>query len=305
MELSSKLSISIIDDFKNLTEHLSLLNELVVSVDANLPAWFKCPSELINEDTDNYRVQISRFLNQVEYLDSQPPKEILLGPGWLSCSNETLEMMETVNNLKLKFKSSIIKLKNASDRKYVSNEFESFLNKRPISISNRLSKIGLSRLHLKQCYRQIPTLTKMPKKISWTWANTKAITKISKQQALDLMTKKSKSPEINFQLNKLHNHPNDQDLAIVQTLSPHLRANLIIPDDGDNIFRKMIKGAMPICFPHEPDRIPQINPPKEKQGHNPDRITRSDVKLESEPFLPAIRVFRYKVFNTEQKTCTT
>ena len=81
----------------------------------------------------------------------------------------------------------------------------------------------------------------------------------------------------------------------MQSLAPHLRANLVLPNGDNDILRKMIKGGMPICFPYEKDKVPQITPPKERSGTNPYRHQRSDVKLESEPFLPAIRVFRYKM----------
>lgn len=296
MDLSSELCIAVIDDFKNLTNKIEELSHQISVVDANLPAWFQLPEELQFLHNQDCRENIATFLSQLEYLDEQNPKEIILGPGWISCSDTTLEIASQVNALKLRFKSSVIALKSHSNIKVVAEEFDDLLNKRPKELRCRLNKIGLSRLHLKQCYRQVPILECTPKRISWTWANTKAITKISKQKAIDMLSSKQQSSEINFQLQKLLSINDDETLAIVQVLAPHLRANLVLPsqDSEGDLYRKMIKGGMPILFPYEKDKAPKITPPKDKTGHNPERVTRKDVKLESEPFLPAIRAYRYK-----------
>lgn len=108
-----------------------------------------------------------------------------------------------------------------------------------------------------------------------------------------LLSQKGKSENIEWQRKKLQMlSPNDA-LAIIQELAPHLRANIVSIIDNQ-IKRKMIKGPMPILFPATlATPYPQFKPPKEKQEKNKNRVIRSDLKIEPEPYLPAIRAHQY------------
>ncbi len=164
---------------------------------------------------------------------------------------------------------------------------------RNLNTATTLKSVGLARLHLKQCYRKIPILSHSPLKISWTWAHTRSIKKISINKAQEMLLKKGTDAGIEMQIDKLKHLGAFEELAIVQELAPHLRANIVYSID-DKIHRSMIKGPIPIFFPCTPETpFPQFKPPVKKCDKDQNRSKRSDVRLDPNPYLPAIRAHRY------------
>jgi len=170
--------------------------------------------------------------------------------------------------------------------------FEKTLNQRSPQVVRTLRRMGLARLHLKQCYRQIPCLIRRPLKVSWTWAHTKAITRLSVREAEQLLHQKEKTKSVAYELSKLYTLDAQEPLAIVQQLAPHLRANLVFPD-GQGIRRSMVKGTVPLFYPAEDLKLPELHLPPEKEVHPEEKTIRSDVQLESKPFLASVRIHRY------------
>jgi hypothetical protein len=305
MPLQSEYRIEVINSFQALTAALSQLQQQICLQDAHLPAWFQPPLEFefvsdrfnrFNKEESD-RTKAYRLIAQLEYLDSQKPREILVGAGLLAASNLTLNAILELNHCKDRFKSAILALKAAKipvSDPFLAERFEKVLDKRPSATAHALRKIGLSRLHLKQCYRKIPFFHQRPHKVSWTWAHTRAITRVTVQQAEQLLRKQGNDAGIELQLNKLYSLKQSELLAIVQELAPHLRANLVMPN-GESIKRLMVKGPVPLFYfaetAHTP--LPHFRPPKAKQQRDQKRLIRSDVKLDPEPFLPAIRAHRY------------
>ena len=157
--------------------------------------------------------------------------------GIVASSAGTLEAIQHLNACKDRFKASILALKSAKialSDPYLTEHFEKVLSKRARDVADTLTKMGLARLHLKQCYRRIPCFAVRPSKVSWTWANTRAITRISVNEAEKLLLKQGTDPGIILQLNKLAHLNYDEPLAILQTLAPHLRANLVF-EEGNTI----------------------------------------------------------------------
>lgn len=295
--LDSELRIDIIETFKILQSALGELQHNICYTDSALPIWFQEPS-ILNFKNTNSRENLASFLSQLEFVDAQDPKEILLGPGILACSNVTLQSINKVNIAKDNFKESMIKCKKAKIKlndSDLNQEFNLLLDKhRPNIISKALNKMGLARLHLKQCYRKIPILNNRPSKVSWTWAHTKAIKKIDVNTAREMLIKKRQVSGIEDQIRKLETlQPNDK-LAIVQELAPHLRANILTGTDAEPK-RFMIKGSMPIFYLDETNALlPKHSPPSiVKKPTESSRKQRSDVKLEGAPFIPALRAHRY------------
>lgn len=286
-----------IESFKALQQALAQLHPLISQQDNKLPCWFQAPIGLPTPSTATDRHNIMSFIAQCEYLDHQKPRDILVGAGLVAASKETLEAIAQLNQAKNNFKVAVLALKAAKipvSDPFLTEHFEQTLDKRPSIITQTLSKIGLARLHLKQCYRSIPILATRPTKVSWTWANTKAITRITVQEAENLLLKQGSDPGILMQLQKLYALPSNTPLAIVQELAPHLRVNLVLPTATGESTRLMLKGPVPLFYPDDAKLpLPHLRPPKEKRGKNHDRPIRADVKLDPELFLPAIRVHRY------------
>lgn len=285
---------NIISSFSNLSDKIEKL-QFCIKADHKLPCW-------LQDIENNTRTTAYKLIAQLEYYDAQDPKETIVHPGVIGSSRETLIAINEVNLAKDSFKKHMVELKNAkikiNDPEIITRfeaVFHESLKKRNISASQALRKTGLSRLNLKQCYRHIPTVARKPYKISWTWANTRAITKITVQKAADLLAAKRQDPGIILQLDKLRYLSPHKELAIVQELAPHLRANIVFRDPKTlETERTMIKGPLPIFYPAEEDsNLPFFVLPKEKQGKSKDRKMRSDVKIDPDVFLPALRAHKY------------
>lgn len=306
MSIPSEYHIDVIKSFQTLQHTLSHLRH-VLQKDNNLPAWFQPPVGLPILPAWDDRHKLMTLIAQCEYLDHQQPRDILVGAGLVAASVDTLHAIQQLNHAKNIFKTAILALKTAKISRadpYLTEQFEQVLSSPsypnsgiPSQLGRKvLRKIGLPRLHLKQCYRSIPILPTRPLKVSWTWANTKAITCITIQEAEALLLKQGNDVGIQKQLSKLYALPPNTPLAIVQELAPHLRVNIVLPTKAGEKTRIMVKGPVPLFYPYaydEPLPLPDIRPPGEKQGKKADRPIRSDVKLDPEPFLPAIRVHRY------------
>ena len=297
MEIShASVCIDVIEAFTSLSKALGELNTAILQDDAPLPSWFKeVGSEL--DFGFNKREHVVEFINQLEYRDSQHPKEIIVGAGLVASSQNTLDKIEAVNQAKLVFKEKMLllrRLKIDYQNEVLINYFEKNLDTRPEGVSNILSRMGLARLHLKQTYRLIPYFRKMPHSVSWTGANTRAIKKITAKQAVEMLAKNTKDQGMRYQMELAAKLDPNEQLAIVQELAPHLRANLVFKESDNSKVRKMIKGAMPIFFLSQ-GGFPEFKPVKEKTGKSDTRAKRSDVKIAPEPYLPALRAHRYEI----------
>ena len=295
--------IAVLESYKNLKYNLKKLNKLLVN-DQNLPGWIYQNDKL---SPLKLRQKLFDITNQIEYYDSQDPKETVIYPGIIGSSLDTIEQIHTINNCKIEFKEAIqnlkkLKIKNTDP--VLTEEFDKIFslsetdekNKREINTKKTLKRNGLARLNLKQCYRTIKVLPIKPKSISWTWANTKAITKISKNEAILKLQQKGNDYGILQQIQKVECLKDSEKLAIVQNLAPNLRANVVYPENNDlNIpSRQMIKGHMPIFYPEAPNNeLPYYKPPKSKEEISFRENKRADSKLDIEVFLPAIRAYRY------------
>lgn len=292
----TELCIDVINSFKTLKSSIQTACDHICMVDQKLPAWFQPPSSLPMLIESNTRQQACTLIKQLEYLDNQQPREILVGAGLIAASIETIEALEALNIAKNKFKQAMLKLKAANiatSHELLANNFEQMLPQRPSNIAANLNRMGMARVHLKQCYRKIPYFLKRPNKVSWTWANTRSIKKISVHEAAELLNKHTRDAGIERQIRLLQGMDQNEKLAIIQDLAPHLRANIVLPD-GNGTKRLMVKGPVPLFFLVSDDyTLPEFTPPGIKRGRDKDRVIRKDVKINPEPFLPAIRAHRY------------
>lgn len=292
----TELCINVINTFQALQNSLQSVCEHVTILDRDLPAWFQTPPNMPTPTSSTVRQQACALLAQLEYLNSQKPREILVGAGIIAASSETILALEALNTAKNNFKQAVLQLKAAkvsTSEDLLTQHFEKLLAQRDQSLAKNLKRMGLARLHLKQCYRKIPYFMLRPNKISWTWANTRSIKKITVAEAEQLLIKHVRDAGIERQIKSLQGLDPKESLAIIQDLAPHLRANIVLPD-GDTTKRVMVKGPVPIFYLLEENLpLPEFTPPKQKHGRDKGRVIRKDVKINPEPFLPAIRAHRY------------
>ncbi|HET9843405.1 MAG TPA: DNA replication terminus site-binding family protein [Gammaproteobacteria bacterium] len=290
------LQQKVIETYNDLASKLDEL-DIAMQHDHELMCWTHGANlSVVKNAQESHRQYAYRILKQVEYLDTQKPREILVCAGFVGASMTTLKIVGELNLAKVQFKRAMLALRKEKISirdPYLVENFESMLKMRDYNTANTLQKLGLARLHLKQCYRSIPVLPSAPHKISWTWAHTRSIKKISLQQAEKLLRKKSRDPGIENQLQLLSYLKNHEELAIVQELAPHLRVNIVLNHHTQE--RIMVKGPIPLFFPADNGtEWPYFKPPKEKSVKNTNRMVRNDVRLEPHAYLPAIRAHRYQ-----------
>ena len=169
------------------------------------------------------------------------------------------------------------------------------LHKRSEQLSASLERTGLARLHLKQCYRQIPVLQQTPLKIGLNWYTSgRSIKKLSIEDAEKKLLKMDYGkPHIQMQLDALARLQAGEYLAQLQEQVPVMRANIIWQENGEKI-RKARNCPLPLFFPL-PDNaaFPEHNKPPIEAPKTRQRQLRSDVLIEPEVYLPSLRAHRY------------
>ena len=292
MHALTDLRSEVLGAFLHLRHRLSLAREALLN-ELPFPAWIEqAPNQA---SIQQIRFQAISVIEQLEYGPSQAPKETLLCAGIIAVSCPTLEAFSAVNEAKLQFKKAVLALK-ASFLPLNDPELNDSIEKalgQPSETRQTLRQLGMARLHLKQCYRKIPLLDKAPQKVSWTWAHTRAIQRITVEQAIKSLEKRGSDAGIMQQIARCAQLSPKEPLAIIQELAPHLRANLVFGDASTGVVRRMIKAPLPIFYPAIGDELPAYTPPKPKQEKDKQRVLRSDVKIDPNPFLPAIRAHRY------------
>lgn len=150
---------------------------------------------------------------------------------------------------------------------------------------------GLTRVHLRQCYRHLPLLDEYPHKIGFSWyLSGRSIRKLSVEAAEQaLLALGEDKAHIKLQLQKLRQLPAHQNLAQMQNLAPVVRANIVFENS-----RKAMNAPLPLFIPDTGKGLPKFNkieltPPEQRS-----RKVRADVKVDPEPFLSSIRAHLYR-----------
>ncbi|WLD59341.1 DNA replication terminus site-binding protein [Salinispirillum sp. LH 10-3-1] len=230
-------------------------------------------------------------LSDIWYLDGQDGRATRNHIGVVKVTPSTLELVQRTNDLRQRFHLHLLNLKKQQPGLWP--ETSARLAKRAQAVQGSLEREGLVRLHLKQFSRTVPILHTLPTRIAFNWYSSgRSIKRLSKAEVLQKLEKLgADKTHIRIQYQKVAQLPDAEALAQVQTQAPLIRANVRY-ETGE---REAFNVAMPIFIPTEgghafPDIIaPPDAPPTERS-----RATRSDQKLEDHPFVPSLRVYRYR-----------
>lgn len=168
--------------------------------------------------------------------------------------------------------------------------------KRAEELNLALQQQGLARVNLKQCYRQIPLLDKRPSKVTFSWYSSgRSLKKITIKEAEQrLLAMDTNQLHIQLQLQALGKIPSNEVLVQLQKQVPVMRAN-IVWKDKDKLIRKARNCPLPLFFPLDADEsFPEYNTPSFTPPDQRKRQLRSDVIIDPEPYLPSLRIHRYK-----------
>ena len=224
--------------------------------------------------------------------------------GVIGASPDLISAAEQLNLAKDAFKQSIAKLNDKSPTRI--NER---LRRRSNALAASLHCQGLSRLHLKQCYRHIPILQQGCTKLQFSWyCSGRSIKRISQQSSLELLTKLDQSnPHVQVQIEKLAKLRPESRLAQVQNQVPVMRVNALWPDKNQSMdtaqqpthkpqwLRQARNVPLPILVPLQADEpLPEFNQPSLQPPKTRNRAIRSDSIIDSSPLLPSLRIHCYK-----------
>ena len=285
------LRINLLENFENLLNTVGSFSSAVRN-DANCPAWVSRTDSEIDNSVD-IRAKAAWLYHALWYEDGQDGRATVTCPGIVGATPVTMNEAYACNTAKDNFKKAILALKKL--RKSHADQLIAELHRRSEEVAVAMQRMGAARLNLKQAYRHIPILDVRPVKIGFTWSKQgKTIQRTTVSEARRLLEKRRDTPQVRNDLNRLQQISNDEILARVRTVCPHLRANVVFENTDNTLERRLIQAPLPIMVPLKPgERLPEFIPiPPTPVGSL--RLQRSDVRIEDDVFLPTIRTFRYR-----------
>jgi hypothetical protein len=285
------LRTELLASFEALLHHLDI-SCARIRQDSALSAWVSLTEEELADATD-MRAKALQLYRALWYQDSRDGRETLTCPGIVGVSSATLVAAQDCNLAKDTFKAAVLALKVLERRE--ANAVLEDLHQRQENIAVALRRMGAARLNLKQAYRHIPLLEQLPLKIGFTWSKQgRVIQRTSVAAARRLLEQRVETPQIRLELQRLQEIRDDEMLARVRGVCPHLRANIVFPENVGDRRRRLMQAPLPVLVPlHPGECLPDFVPVTPDPSVSL-RLRRADVKIEDEPLLPSVRVYRYR-----------
>lgn len=276
--------VSLSQDLQKLTTELEALQKALLNESA-YPTW------IWQQDAVNARAYAGEIITALEYAEDQDPQRTRICPGLLAASQETLDKIFIINDLKDKVTATLRQMDGQKVRVFSeerNKEVEEILSK------VALTALGRARLHRRQVLRHLEVLPLPPQRLGFSWAQTRKIQRISLDEAEKMLEeKRSRFPEdryLEHQLRLLTELPRDEPLAQVEPPHLHPRVNIVLSDG-----RKLQKrGTLPLFYlGNSGDKLPKLIPLAEQPKEGAKR-QRRDRMVEDLPYLPSIHVHRYR-----------
>jgi hypothetical protein len=231
------------------------------------------------------------LLTDLWYRDQQDGRETRSRHGLILADTRCRTLITDINQAKDDFRAAVQLEKQDLPRW---KESYRLLGEHPSSLRNKLAIAGMTRVHLKQCFRHIPLLAQAPRKVGFSWyVNGRSIKKLTLSQAEALLLELGEhKPHIQIQLQRLGQLPPATRLAQIQTLAPVVRANLVY-NNGDEVIRKAMSVSLPLFIPDTQPTLPEHNRISSEPPPGRTRQARGDQRISDEPFLPSIRAYLY------------
>ena len=286
------LRVTLLTSFEQL---LTRLDSFCVAVrhDSALSAWVSRTEVELAENLD-MRFKAIQLYRALWYEDSQDGRETLTCPGIVGASVDTLIAAQVCNAAKDQFKTAVLALKTLDRTE--THGLMADLHRRWETVAMAMRRLGAARLNLKQAYRHVPLLERRPLKIGFTWSKQgRVIQRTSVATARRLLEQRVETPQIRLELQRLAEIGSSEPLARVRGVCPHLRANIVFAESERVVSRRLMQTPLPVLVPlQHGERLPEFVAVTPEPPVNP-RLRRVDVRIEDEPFLPSVRVHRYRV----------
>lgn len=270
------------------------IDALCRHVDRHPPQLWCLPSP--NGESHSAAAWLREALTDMWYHDGQDGRATRNYIGVVAADDALMTLAEDVNRTKDHFGAIITQIRTSlpADRL---TAMRASLPLRPTAVNAHLCDDGLARLHLKQCWRRLLIAPAPVARLRLAWySNGRSIKRLSVQDAEALLMQLDTSADhVRIQYRKLAALPNDEPLAQIQAQAPLMRANLFYVeplDDGRQ--RQAMNMAMPLFVPSLSGKLPHCNQPPVAPPETRTRARRSDSRIDDEPWLPSIRVHRYR-----------
>ncbi|RAH38171.1 DNA replication terminus site-binding protein [Halomonas sp. SL1] len=234
-------------------------------------------------------------LLDVWYQDGQDGRSTRSHVGLVAATPAVMEAARRVNDTKQAFADLLARIR--EEEPSLLPEIKAVLPFRHPELHTHLRGSGLARLHLKQCWRAIPLAPAPVARVRFAWYSSgRSIKRLSVREAEQkLLALDTDAPHVRIQLRQLAGIPDGEPLAQVQTQAPLMRANLFFREPlEDGHRRRAMNVALPLFVPADDGRLPDHNLPPDHPPQTRTRARRRDERLEQEPLLPSLRVYRYR-----------
>ena len=290
--------IEILESFRKLQSARSVLCAAICSADADLPAWdesihARLPPGSASE-LHEARQSMSHHISRLWYQVDGP----LRYPGLLACSPNTITLLQALNHQKAQFERLMVRLR--KDVKAPGAKLAQLLGaadgKRDEDINRLLEDVGMKGINLTLCYRRFQQLPDTIESVSWTWSlHSRAIKTVSVQDALDLADKKFSGTEIlDSMVARLQLLDSSASLAIVKSVQPALKANIVFKDIAGRTVRKQITAHSPLFYLDNGKGLPRKKWPGLPDDYRlPARLSRGTRFLEDTPYIKVLNLYRY------------
>lgn len=270
--------------FVALTELLQQLKSKLLQQQP--PHWL--PLNTQEEASSNSLTVLADLLADVWYQGNQDGRVTRARHGIVLINDELIALIKKINLQKDHFKNTV---KSTRAELTQSQWLEEYGKLGQANLRDAMHYSGLTRVHLRQCYRHIPLLDEYPQTIGFSWyVSGRSIRKMSVDAAEQaLIALGEEKIHIKLQLQKLQQLPAYANLAQMQSLAPVVRANIVFENS-----RKAMNTALPIFIPNTGKGLPKFNKIELTPPEARSRKVRADSKVDPEPFLPSIRVHLYK-----------
>ncbi len=289
MAITPVLLTNIVDAFEQLTESLLFFDKQLSK--SHLP--ISLPSVDCGATTHQQALEQARyFYTDIWHSDDSDGRRTQSCYGLVGANTTTLEAAIKLNAAKDQLRACVGLLKKSE-----LNTASEQLQRRSQALATTLNNQGLSRIHLKQCYRHIPLIDSTPHNVRFSWYNSgRSIKKLTAESAMQMLLKLDTSQlHIVRQIEKLSPLHKNTKMAQIQTQVPVVRANIAWKTD-DNNWRRLAKNCpLPILTPLSDEaELPEHNVLTSAPPTLRSRAQRSDSLIDPEPFLPSLRIHLYR-----------
>ena len=283
-------------EYRLLAELEAAFDTLVLRTEALLEAYRQAPGAGWAFGTEPAsEAWLRRALLDFWYHDGQDGRATRAHIGLVAADETLLTRVAEVNAAKAAFAALLGQIREQVPA--LITEIKTVLPFRYPALHDHLRGQGLARLHLKQCWRAIPVAEAPVARVRLAWYSSgRSIKRLSVREAEQRLLKlDAEAPHVRIQLRKLAGIPDGEPLAQVQRQAPLMRANLFFREPlEDGRSRRAMNVALPLFVPSPDGRLPDHNLPPPTPPERRTRARRRDERLEDEPFLPSLRVFRYR-----------